>query len=434
MNQDKTQKTFKRQVISQDAQFSGGYRKNETPVPASTMSFSKQFLPSDSREENFGSFKVSNGSKLYSIPGTGITGDQIGNLKQLPINVEVKKNGIRTDEKEAEMEMEMETETEAEIVMGTEMESEKKTTRGAAIWDGPLSRYNTLMSNKSPEECMKAIGRAVAKLEEEDTCLDWKIEEYIAFGRMYHELDISEFIINVYKSSDNQFQSVIEIRRSSGDTFVHDEFFRQIAQSLENDNILEPRRDEPKIDFSLSMALEPLSIDSLAQLDTLDTNFLKELTSNDGMSSDETSISDITEIPSFEQLGDELIDIVTDRTSYQDVFRHSSGILCQELKNNIPLLQYVASQTDIIERLIKPLTQDFYDTLIIRNILQVVKQLLQNQNPKVFVHANCSKEIEDLKITWADSVQHKSINMKFCKSQQVEKLCSECLELLKNRV
>ncbi|ETO15590.1 hypothetical protein RFI_21774 [Reticulomyxa filosa] len=279
-----------------------------------TYTFCVICLSNDSREENFGNFKMS-GSKAYTIPSTDITASQFGNLKLAPMNVEVKEN-----EKQEE--------------------KGKMTQTGATVWDGPLSRYNTFVSTKTPEECMKGIEKSVTKLEQ-DQCVDWEIEEYNAFGRMYHGLDVSEFLINVYKSSDNQYKSVIEIRRSSGDTFVHDEFFRQIAKSLEDEGILEHKDDDPKVDFSLSLTLEPLSLDSLTQLDT---SLFQDLTCNDAMSGDETSISDLTDTTSTEQLGDELIDVVTDRTSYQDVFRHSSGVLCQELKTNSQLLLYVTTQ------------------------------------------------------------------------------------------
>lgn len=281
---------------------------------------------------------------------------------------------------------------------------------------------------------MDAIGESLGQLEQEKL-VDWEIEDYSVFGRMYHALEMSEFMIHVYTSSDNEHKSVIEVRRSSGDTFVHDEFFCRVSKFLKEQSILEYKEDECEVDFGLSLALEPLSLDSLAHMETLNTDFLKELTSSkDGMSDDETNLSESTDTTlSTQQLGDELIDIVTNRESYQEVFRHSSGILCQELQTNPQLLQYVITQNDIIERLMKPLTEDFYDTLIIRNILQVVKQLLQHENPKVAVHANCAKEIRELKKIWTSSVQHNYIDMKFGKSQQVERLCRECLELLQKR-
>jgi len=88
---------------------------------------------------------------------------------------------------------------------------------------------------------------------------------------------------------------------------------------------------------------------------------------------------------------------------------------------------------NIIQRLIKPLTEDLYDTLIIRNILEVVKQLLQHENSKVLLYDNIAKDIRELKQKWAVGVEHQTINMRFTKSQQVEKSCIECLVLLQKR-
>jgi len=245
---------------------------------------------------------------------------------------------------------------------------------------------------------------------------------------MYYRFDMSEYMINVYIASDNQYKSVIEIRRSNGDTFVHDEFFRCISKCLEEKNVLEHKDEENEVDFNL----EPLSLGNLdlSALGTLDDDCLKDLASltDESVTSEET-----IGVTSAQQLGDELIEVVTDRSSYREVFRHSSGVLCQELQVNEELVKYVVSQKNIIQRLIKPLTEDLYDTLIIRNILEVVKQLLQHQNSKVLLYDNIAKDIRDLKQKWAEGVEHQIINIRFARSQQVEKACIECLDLLQKR-
>jgi len=292
------------------------------------------------------------------------------------------------------------------------------------VWNQPLSRYNTYTSHTYPKACMEVIRTAVDKFEKEKL-VDWEIEGYNVFGRMYYGFDMSEYMINVYISSDNQYKSVIEIRRSSGDTFVHDEFFRRISKYLEDENVLERKED---VDFGLSLALEPVSLDSV------DSELLKELTSKDeGMTSDDDmSVSEITDVASTQQLGDELIEVVTDRRSYREVFRHSSAVLCQELETNPQFVQYVASQKDIIQRLLKPLTEDLYDTLIIRNILQVVKKLLEYDR-NITVYENCKSDITELRVKWAGGPHHQHINMRFGRSQQIERACLECLTLLKER-
>jgi len=128
-----------------------------------------------------------------------------------------------------------------------------------------------------------------------------------------------------------------------------------------------------------------------------------------------------------EQLGAELIEVVTDRWSYREVFRHSSAVLCQELKSNINLRKYIASQKDIVQRLVTPLTDNLYDTLILCNILQAVKYLLED---KVSVYDNFGYDLKKLQQTWAEGAHHQTIKMRFGKSQQVVKICNECLKLL----
>jgi len=303
-------------------------------------------------------------------------------------------------------------------------EEVKESPKEAEAWNGPLNRYNTYTSHKEPNECMKVIEEGLDTLEKEKL-VDWEIEGYNVFGRMYHGFDMSEYMINVYVSSDNQYQSVIEIRRSSGDTFVHDEFFRRISKYLEEQSVLEHREE---VDFGFSFALEPLTLDSL------DSEFLKQLEKDDNVTSEDDGISsEATDTTSIQHLGDELIEVVTDRWSYREVFRHTSGVLCQELQTNPQLVQYVVSQTNIIQRLIKPLTEELYDSLIIRNILQVVKKLLEHETSKVSVYDNCAKDIRDLKEKWMEGPQHKTISMRFGRSQQVERACSECLNLLQSR-
>jgi len=314
MSQEKTQKSFKHQVVSEDAKRDEIFRKTEqVMIPGNSKSFTKGFVLGDNREENFAGWKLSGGPKPYPATGADLGSDQFASFKPLQMSVESK-------------------------------QKDNLTRKTAEVWNGPLSRYNTYTSKKNPEECMKAIEESLSKLEREKL-VDWEIEAYNVFGRMYHGLEMSEYMINVYTSSDNEYKSVIEVRRSSGDTFVHDEFFGRISKLLGEERVFERKEDECEVDFGFSLALEPLSLSSLAQLEPLDNDLLKELTSSkDGMSDDETNLSEITETTSIQQLGEELIEVVTDRTSYQEAFRHSSAVLCQDIQTNPQLLQYVASQ------------------------------------------------------------------------------------------
>ncbi|ETN98625.1 hypothetical protein RFI_38867 [Reticulomyxa filosa] len=135
---------------------------------------------------------------------------------------------------------------EKEVVVQKEKEAEK--------WDGPLSRYNTYPSNQTPKQYLQVIEETLTILEKDG---------FNVFGRMYHKFDMSEFMVNVYISSDNQYQSVVKIRRSSGDTFVHDEFFRRISKHLQERQVLEHKDDEHQLDFDLSFELDNLSFDNL---------------------------------------------------------------------------------------------------------------------------------------------------------------------------
>jgi len=301
------------------------------------------------------------------------------------------------------------------------------------IWEGPLSRYNTYPSKKAPVECMAGIKDALKKLEN-DELVDWELEGYQAFGRMYQPLDLSEYMIQVYQRRDREYQSAIEIRRSGGDSFVHDELNRRVLQLLESKNVLERNdEEEEEVDFGLSLtsALAPLPLDSSLWKECSSSSEEEISEDGDNNTEDAKSISEKNDILSIQQTADELIDVVTDRGSYQDIFRHSSGILCQELKSNNPLLLYVLGKENIIKRLIAPLLDSFYDTLIIRNMLQAVQILLQQKEKhKVVIYENCAKDIMNLKKTWEKSVQHNCIDIRFGRSQQVEKLCKKCLELL----
>ncbi|ETO35699.1 hypothetical protein RFI_01364 [Reticulomyxa filosa] len=295
------------------------------------------------------------------------------------------------------------------------------------VWDGPLNSFNTYTSTKSPRECVKAIEESLQYLETKGL-VDWELQGYNAMGRMYHKYDMSEYMVNVYiivndNDNDNNNehnQSVIEIRRSSGDTFVHDEFFRQVSKYLQDKHILQrSNEDSGMANFDLSLALDPLSLDFLQDLPLLSDDFtdgttttaiLSLSTVNELASSSQESTTDVT-TSSTEHLAHELLDVVTNRWSYREVFRHSTGLLCQALTDNVQLLSYVASQDDIVRRLVKPLTEDLYDTLILRNVLEVVKQLLQYENPQVAVYEDCDTDITKIKNIWKLGPQHQAIEV-----------------------
>lgn len=308
----------------------------------------------------------------------------------------------------------------------------------AEVWEGSLNRYNTYPSKKTPVECRAVVVSALEALEQQNL-VDWEMEGYQAFGRMYQQTDSSEYMIQVYQRRDYEYQSVIEIRRSGGDSFVHDELNRRILQLLEEGQVLERNNgeEEEEVDFGLSLtsALTPLPLDSSLWKESASSSSSgEEEISEDGdnnIEDGDKSIGEKNGFLSVQQMADELIDVVTDRASYQDIFRHSSGVLCQELQTNTVLLLYILDKQNIIKSFIIPLLDGFYDTLIIRNMLQAVKiLLLQREKHKVVVYENCKKDLLELQRTWNKSVQHNCINVRFGRSQQVEKLCTECLKLL----
>ncbi|ETN97910.1 hypothetical protein RFI_39616, partial [Reticulomyxa filosa] len=239
--------------------------------------------------------------------------------------------------------------------MSKEKEKEKEETKKekeAETWDGPLSRYNTYPSDKTPKQCSEAIEETLTKMEKEEL-VDWEMDGFNVFGRMYHKFDMSEFMVNVYRSSDNQYQSVIEIRRSSGDTFVHDEFFRRISKHLQDRQMLEHKdceHHQHPLDFDLSFELDSCfsssssSSSSSSPFDYLTQDLSPDLvllaSSSPPVSqpqsfadhrNDDDTVSTATtansadnavdiasDKTSVEQFAFELIEVVTDRWSYRE--------------------------------------------------------------------------------------------------------------------
>ncbi|ETO23076.1 hypothetical protein RFI_14109, partial [Reticulomyxa filosa] len=355
----------------------------------------------DTREEAK-VYKPSSSSRAFGMPGADM-GVGVG-FKPLQLNAELKENekvngsgqqGSTTSTSTTTTTTTTMTAITAITATTTTTTTTVTTEQRAQRWEGPLSRFTTYTSVKDPKACLRAIEQSLHKMEK-NKLVDWEVKGYNVFGRMYDGLEMSEYMINVYISGETeQFQSVIEVRRASGDAFVHDKFFCQILNLLGEEDIVERKTDshnELNEDededacnnietgaFGIGLAglssLQPLSL-SPDDLAAIDADLLNELASSkDIVSDDDTVFSEVTEstmtttttttTTSAQQLADELIEVVTDKDSFQEVLRHSSGVLVQELQSNTPLLDYVVTQKDIIERLIKPLTGDFYDTLIV---------------------------------------------------------------------
>merc|ERR1711991_1080588 len=69
--------------------------------------------------------------------------------------------------------------------------------------------------------------------------IDFFRNEFSFIGRMYSRNDLSEFQIQLYQNENDKFTgSICELRRTSGDSFVHEDFFNEVTKKLSESKLI----------------------------------------------------------------------------------------------------------------------------------------------------------------------------------------------------
>lgn len=304
----------------------------------------------------------------------------------------------------------------------------------APKWIGPMNQFTTFKSSFDAQTLGNQTEK-ILKMMVTDKKVDYSRNNAFSFiGRMYSRNDLSEFQIQLYQNgqqNDKLGKTIFELRRTSGDSFVHEDFFISITKQLSESKFL--NFSDQQNSFG---GLEPLTLKDFAfsdnDEDDNDENFDFDMDENTDVDMTDDNNSLTLDTNNTEEWAQDLVDVLKDRDSYRDTWRHSATQLCFELQNqNKEMLEYVVKQDNIIDNIFKPLTQQLYDCLIIKTVLEIVSILLDNN-----VEPNNAQEmiyqIGTLSSDWTNGPKRNMgpLTMSFTKSQQICAQCESCSQKL----
>ncbi len=123
------------------------------------------------------------------------------------------------------------------------------------------------------------------------------------------------------------------------------------------------------------------------------------------------------------------------RKSERESFRFCATSLFSECakEGNKRGLEILSKESKVIESMLKPLCDAFYDTFIVQNVLGIIQLLLENYGQKIEKPENLRKDIKELKRIWESGVNREvgvGMKLRIAKSQTCVRACERCLEVM----
>jgi len=246
---------------------------------------------------------------------------------------------------------------------------------------------------------------------------------FIFEGRIYKRDDDAQFVIEILPPKDNRNENEcsLEILRTGGNAFIFNEFKNQIqnrfSDFIENNHQNQIQNNNMFNFINENHDMEDKNIESLW---------------NDNNSNHDN------ENEKYEML----VKNATDTSHYSEILKNDVISLLNIVENQ-KKIKHIATINNIFGDLFKPFHCDeesaLLDTFIIKSLLKIISLLIEECKSTIWKNnedydliEQMRKSIESIQMKWSQNVIHPLQIATLPQSQQIVRLCKECLSKLES--
>eukprot|EP00486_Rosalina_sp_Unknown_P001561 CAMPEP_0201564642 /NCGR_PEP_ID=MMETSP0190_2-20130828/3129_1 /ASSEMBLY_ACC=CAM_ASM_000263 /TAXON_ID=37353 /ORGANISM="Rosalina sp." /LENGTH=349 /DNA_ID=CAMNT_0047981103 /DNA_START=143 /DNA_END=1189 /DNA_ORIENTATION=+ len=219
-------------------------------------------------------------------------------------------------------------------------------------YDNIQPQYAHHSQSLDPIKMKETLIQILSELEQNGDVDYYEKSPFVFAGRAYGTYDYCEFLLNIF--SDESSDSVVEIRRSCGESFQFANIESNLLKQLTKQGAIDNEDDDDEDD--LSSFDFGFGFDSLPSLDTmtLDSNFTETDIDDDNNDDFKTGYDDTFDA----NQANELLQSAVNTESMRDVLRSDIIYLNQQMAKNEDIFKNIP---DIISTINNAITDQLYD-------------------------------------------------------------------------
>mmetsp|Transcript_61298 Transcript_61298/g.55289 ORF Transcript_61298/g.55289 Transcript_61298/m.55289 type:complete len:418 (+) Transcript_61298:144-1397(+) len=289
-------------------------------------------------------------------------------------------------------------------------------------YDNIQPQYAHHSQSLDPIKMKETLIQILSELEQNGDVDYYEKSPFVFAGRAYGTYDYCEFLLNIF--SDESSDSVVEIRRSCGESFQFANIESNLLKQLTKQGAIDNEDDDDEDD--LSSFDFGFGFDSLPSLDTmtLDSNFTETDIDDDNNDDFKTGYDDTFDA----NQANELLQSAVNTESMRDVLRSDIIYLNQQMAKNEDIFKNIP---DIISTINNAITDQSYDCWAIKMYLGMISKLI---SCKATIPTNLLQSIEHIKLRWSHIVINQitsGVKFEFYPSQQIVRNCDQIIQSLK---
>jgi len=296
-------------------------------------------------------------------------------------------------------------------------------------YDGIQPQYAHYSQSFDPIKMKQTLIEILSQFEQNGDIDYYEKSPFVFAGRAYGRYNYCEFLLNIF--SDESSDSVIEIRRSSGESFQFANIENNLLKQLTKKGAIDDDNDnyDDGDDDDLSSFDFGFGFDSLPSLDTmtLDSNF--SASDIDDQDDNKGGYDDDDDNDTFDtNKANELLQCAVNLESMRDVLRSDIIYLNEQMAKNEDIFKNIP---DIISTINNAITDQLYDCWAIKMYLGMISKLI---SCKATIPNNLLKSIENIKLRWSHIVTNQiasGVKFEFYPSQQIVRNCDQIIQSLK---
>lgn len=293
----------------------------------------------------------------------------------------------------------------------------QKESEHAPMYDGFQPHNAHRSASMNPLQMQKTVD-SILKILAADGSVDFYQKAPFAYvGRAFATHTDCEFMLNIY--SDDTSESVVEIRRSSGECFEYGNVEHSILKQLTANGAIAQSDDDSEVEED-SFSSFGFGFGSLPPLDSLefDSNF-----SGDTDVENDDQKKDANDEMSAE-VAAQIVAEAVDLTCLRDVLRSNIFYLNECMAKDEDLFVAVP---DIVSRLLNAASSSIFDCWMIKSYLGMISKLV---SCRADIPLSLSSSIVALKSKWSNVVKNevaKGVVFEFFPSQQIVRNCNQII-------
>jgi len=304
-------------------------------------------------------------------------------------------------------------------------QKQKEQSEHAPAYDGFQPHNAHRSSSMNPLQMQQTVDSILKILAQSGNVDFYQKAPFAYVGRAFADHTDCEFMLNIY--SDDTSESVVEIRRSSGECFEFGNVENSILKQLvANGAIVDNEADDSEIeDNDSSLSSFGFGFGSLPSLDSMD--FDSNFSGTDVDLNDDQKKNDGVQMDKEE--AQQIVQEAVDLDAMRDVLRSNIIYLNECMAKNEDIFKNVP---DVISTILDAASGRIYDCWTIKSYLGMISKLI---SCSADIPSSLSSSIVAIKSKWSNVVKNEvasGVVFEFFPSQQIVRNCNQIIGQLQN--